>query len=326
MLASVLLLALLMVLPAVVVRGDEAEPTGPRCSVGSDPDGQVISFTDQGLDRCLAVIAPPAPPGQKLPVLFWFHGSGGNAANCDGLPLAAIAKANGFALVCGEAFQCPPHPPAPPGCTGAGGQWAMPNVITDATGTPCGDTDSHDIGYIRSSMQRLDQLGRFDLGRIFYSGCSQGSGFSSYITACTKQNPATAGNLSAWATHSTGLKTKGDGIKWDCCSDIESCEQCKYFPFAPYEVPKTDLDGLKACIFDNAEDRLPPDPSAEPFFFLSSKELASAWRAHGNVAETHFGPGGHCQIHSFYAIAKCLDDGTGRLCSEKGCTNETAIV
>jgi hypothetical protein len=70
MLASVLLLALLMVLPAVVVRGDEAEPTGPRCSVGSDPDGQVISFTDQGLDRCLAVIAPPAPPGQKLPVLF----------------------------------------------------------------------------------------------------------------------------------------------------------------------------------------------------------------------------------------------------------------
>jgi hypothetical protein len=142
----------------------------------------------------------------------------------------------------------------------------------------------------------------------------------------TQRLPATAGNLSAWATHSTGLKTKGDGIKWDCCSDIESCEQCKYFPFAPYEVPKTDLVGLKACIFDNAEDRLPPDPSAEPFFFLSSKELASAWRAHGNVAETHFGPGGHCQIHSFYAIAKCLDDGTGRLCSEKGCTNETAIV
>jgi len=32
--------------------------------------------------------------------------------------------------------------------------------------------------------------------------------------------------------------------------------ECKYFPFAPYEVPKTDPVGLKACIFDNTEDRL----------------------------------------------------------------------
>ena len=200
-------MAALGALMLAALLADEAPAPGPRCSVGGDPDGTVVSFNASGTERCLAVIAPAAH-SKKLPVLFWFHGSGGNAANCDKLPLASIAKANGFALVCGEALQCPPHPPAPPGCTSAGGQWNMPNVITDATGTPCGDADSHDIGYIRGAMEQLDQLGRFDLGKIFFSGCSQGSGFSSYISTCTKQNPATAANLSAFATHSTGLKTK----------------------------------------------------------------------------------------------------------------------
>ena len=62
----------------------------------------------------------------------------------------------------------------------------------------------------------------------------------------------------------TGLKTKGDGIKWDCCSDIESCPTCQYFPFAPYAVPKADPVGLKACIFDNTADRLPPAAPGQP--------------------------------------------------------------
>ena len=88
----------------------------------------------------------------------------------------------------------------------------------------------------------------------------------------------------------TGLKTKGDGIKWDCCSDIESCPTCQYFPFAPYAVPKADPVGLKACIFDNTADRLPPaapgQPATNPFFYLSSQELATAWQARGNRAET----------------------------------------
>eukprot|EP01052_Picozoa_sp_SAG31_P016326 SAG31_NODE_1076_length_10037_cov_8.357818_13_plen_292_part_00 len=185
--------------PAVeqaVCGGDPPSPSpGPdavKCSTGGDPDGLVIKFNDGSQERCLAVIAPSRQPGAaKLPVLFWFHGSGGNAANCgarpaaDGGPtLAAVAKQNGFALICGEAVQ------------GAhGGQWEMPNVITDATGTPCNGTDSHDVAYIRNALAQLAIRGRYDLGRIFFSGCSQGSGFSSYISTCTKQAPATAANL-----------------------------------------------------------------------------------------------------------------------------------
>ena len=296
-----------------------AAPNDPHCSVSGDPDGQVITWIDRGPHRrCIAIVAPPRPAA-RLPVLFYFHGSGGNAAGCDKLPLAAVAKQNGFALVCGEAVQDPE----------TGGQWDMPNVITDRTGTPCDDKDSHDVGYIKGALAQLSKVGRFDLSRIFFSGCSQGSGFSSYISTCTKQNPATAANLSAFATHSTGLKTKGDGVKWGCCSDIESCEECQYFPFAPYIVPHADTLGLKACIFDNVGDRLPrnaPMPTGKGFFYESSVEMAKVWRARGNRAETHFGGGGHCEIHSYYAIAKCLDDGTGRLCHEAGCTNRSAVT
>ena len=181
---------------APLALAEEAAP-GPKCSVSGDPDGQVLRFRVGLHERCAAVVAPRQPAAAKLPVLFFFHGSGGNAAACDRLPMAAVAKQNGFALVCGEAVQY-----------SNGGQWDIPNIITDATGTPCKNTDSHDVPYISGALAQLAEAGRFDLGRVFFSGCSQGSGFSSYISTCTKQAPATAHNLSAFATHSTGLKTQ----------------------------------------------------------------------------------------------------------------------
>merc|ERR1711918_80491 len=33
----------------------------------------------------------------------------------------------------------------------------------------------------------------------------------------------------------------------------------------------------------------------------------------GMKAESHFGQGGHCEIHSYAAFVNCLDDGTKRL-------------
>ena len=49
-------------------------------------------------------------------------------------------------------------------------------------------------------------------------------------------------------------------------------------------------------------------------FYTSSKQFVTAWNAKGNrQAETHWGTGGHCDIHSYIDIATCLDDGTGRL-------------
>merc|ERR1711920_1119309 len=88
------------------------------------------------------------------------------------------------------------------------------------------------------------------------------------------------------------------------------CPGCQYFPSVP--VHWSDSLGLKACVFDNTEDGF----FGTHDFYNSSVNLAKAWKAHGNRVETHWGTGGHCQIHSFEDIVSCLDDGTGRLFTE----------
>merc|ERR1711870_155918 len=66
----------------------------------------------------------------------------------------------------------------------------------------------------------------------------------------------------------------------------------------------TDTLGLKACVFDNTGDG---------DFYKSSQALGNTWKDLGMKVETHFGSGGHCQIHSFEDIVNCLDDGSKRL-------------
>ena len=48
-------------------------------------------------------------------------------------------------------------------------------------------------------------------------------------------------------------------------------------------------------------------------FYNSSKAMVELWTSLGNKVVGNFGTGGHCKIHSFEAIVKCLDDGTNRL-------------
>merc|ERR1719218_302747 len=142
-----------------------------------------------------------------MPVLFWFHGSGGNAGNCGNQrDLVQLSEQHGFAFICGEATQ---------DVFGHGGQWNIPAEITDKTGTPCGSSDSVEVGYMQAV---LDHLGKspekYDTKRIFTSGCSMGSAFSGYIGNCLKQwDPK---QISAFATHCPGLKAcifdnTGDG-------------------------------------------------------------------------------------------------------------------
>merc|ERR1712037_873174 len=87
-----------------------------------------------------------------------------------------------------------------------------------------------------------------DVSRVFTSGCSMGSAFSGYIGNCLKQWDA--GQISAFATHSTGLKKKGDGNRLP--ENWGECDGCQWWPFAP--VKYSDSQGLKACIFDNTGD------------------------------------------------------------------------
>merc|ERR1719238_1343096 len=128
----------------------------------------------------------------------------------------------------------------------------------------------------------------YDTKRLFTSGCSMGSAFSGYISNCLRnENPA---QISAFATHSTGLKYKGDGNRLP--SNWGECAGCQWWPFAPVK------NGMKACIFDNTGDG---------DFYKTSTYLAEKWPQLGNPSESHFASGGHCQNIPYEDIVKCLD-------------------
>mmetsp|Transcript_42686 Transcript_42686/g.123488 ORF Transcript_42686/g.123488 Transcript_42686/m.123488 type:complete len:375 (+) Transcript_42686:3-1127(+) len=271
-----------------------------KCAVNPGTSGgSVIKFSDGKNSRCIAVVAPESAK-QPMPVLFWFHGSGGNAAHCGPRELVDLAAAKGFALVCGEAIQ-----------GDHGGLWQIPEIITDTTGTPCSASDSPDINYMNNAIAQLaKQGGKFDTSRIFTSGCSMGSAFSIYISSCLKASKPDS--ISAFATHSTGWKVKGDGNRFPPDSYTPGytwgeCPKCKYFPLKPKAFK--DKLGLKACIFDNTGD----PTSSSPFFYRSSQALEKEWKSLGMKTESHYASGGHCQNIPYETIVNCLDDGTKRL-------------
>jgi len=249
----------------------------PSCSTNGAAGGEVVKLSDGKNQRCISLITPSSAKS-PMPVLFWFHGSGGNAAHCgSNSQLVSLAEQTGFAYICGEAVD---------------GQWDIPATITDQTGTPCESSDSNEVGYMKAVIEHLEQSGKYDTKRIFTSGCSMGSAFSGYMGNCLKQWDPT--QISAFATHSTGLKYKGDGNRlpenWGECAD------CQWWPFAP--VHYTDSTGLKACIFDNTGDG---------DFYKTSTYLAQKWPELGNPSESHFASGGHCQNIPYSDIVKCLD-------------------
>merc|ERR1711865_539788 len=117
----------------------------PKCSVHGAAGGEVVKVSDGKYDRCISLITPTVKT--PMPVLFWFHGSGGSAAHCGSQrDLVSLSAQHGFALICGEATQ---------DVFGNGGQWDIPKKITDQTGTPCGSSDSVEPGYMKAVLAHL---------------------------------------------------------------------------------------------------------------------------------------------------------------------------
>merc|ERR1712083_829851 len=254
----------------------------PTCSVNGAAGGQVVSLSDGTYQRCMSLITPSSAP-KPMPVLWWFHGSGGNTAHCGNSQMVDLANSVGFAFICGEATQ---------NVFGHGGQWNIPAKITDESGTPCSASDSVEVNYMKNALAYLAKSPEtYDVTRVFTSGCSMGSAFSGYMGNCLKKwNPQ---QISAFATHSTGLKKKGDGVRLP--ENWGECDGCQWWPFAP--VKYTDKLGLKACVFDNTGDG---------DFYTTSKFLSQEWPSLGNPSESHFASGGHCQNIPYADIVKCL--------------------
>lgn len=282
-----------------------------KCAA-NQPEQKVHSITDGKQDRCFVTVTPTNPQKTPMPVVYFAHGSGGSAANCGfnkdllGKSWTDIANEHGFAFVCGEAVQYSAMNNATQAQL-SGGLWEIPEVFTDTTGPKCDDKDSFDNTYMANLIAELNkQPDLYDTSRLFVTGCSMGSAFTVWQGPCLHASH----NISAMSTHSTGLKIKGDGLKFPPDSyntqyEWGECPECKYWPTV---IQKN--EGLKACVFDNTA-----DPNQDhPFFYQSSEQLVTYWAKAGNrPAETHYGSGGHCLQHSFEAIAECMDDGTGRL-------------
>lgn len=269
-----------------------------KCSVNGDADGKVVPLHDGTYDRCMSIFTPPSAQ-KPLPILWWFHGMFADAAHtADGATgrLVSLAKSNGFALVFGEAVQ---------DVFGKGGLWDfVGSPINDTTGTPCGASDSVDVNYMKNAHAYLAQSPDiYDTTRVFTAGCSTGAMYSSYIAQCLKQwEPQ---HIKAFATVSSGLKSKGDGnlIPRTSMEDKVSwgeCDGCMHFPFAPvkYSTP------LKACVFDN------PNQGS---FYRTSRALEQHWQQLGNPVYANYTYGKptdeHCQNVPFDEIVRCLGVG-----------------
>ena len=146
----------------------------------------------------------------------------------------------------------------------------------------------------------------YDTSRIFMVGCSQGAAFSSFSALCAHQPPRSR-NITAWATHSTGISV--DGVPY--LPGIPSSDA--FWPIVPVSTRDAPL---KACVFDNEDDfiRDPAGTGKQVDVFRSSEQLAAVWQRAGNRAQAGFrATGGHCGFHDHSELLRCLDDGTHRL-------------
>ena len=187
------------------------------------------------------------------------------------------------------------------------GAWTTPYIQTDATGPKCAKEDSPDMWYFESVYAMLSNYpDHFQMDHLFFSGCSGGSAAGLWFAVCADQK--WPGQALGFATHSTGLKMKDDGIEFistPLYGDVPwaECDQCQYYPVVP--MPSS----MKGCIFDNYE-----DPSEEdPKYYQTSVQLEEFWLGLGNYAESQYDHGGHCHVHSMVELAICMDDGKGIL-------------
>jgi hypothetical protein len=235
-----------------------------RCAA-SGANEKVHDITDGKQDRCFVSVTPSSDADTiaqdgPYPVLFFAHGSGGNAGNCGNRPDEAgkswvqVAKENKFVFVCGEALQySATNSENPGGPPLRGGLWEIPEVFNNSTGQNCDDKDSFDNVYIDNVIAELNkEPDVYDTSRFFVTGCSMGSAFTVWQGPCLHSKAPN--NVSAFSTHSTGLKIKGDGLRfppdtYNSQYEWGECPTCEYWPTVVEKV-----DGLKACIFDNTAD------------------------------------------------------------------------
>jgi polyhydroxybutyrate depolymerase len=139
----------------------------------TQPGTHYLSLHHEGLERAYTVHLPTSyRSGTSMPVLFAFHGGGGDMKLQAGEQYGLVAKAEsaGFIAVFPNGHSRFP-----------GGKFATWNA-----GTCCGtarDEKSDDVGFVRAILAQLQARVSVDNARIFATGMSNGGMFS-YRLAC----------------------------------------------------------------------------------------------------------------------------------------------
>ncbi len=137
---------------------------GPCPSTGTLKAGdQTLMLTVDGNDRSFLVHAPPSYDGTtRLPVVFDFHGLGGNANQQKSLSgWASLGDTEGFITVFPQGLGSTPG-------WNAGG---------------CCTTVADDVAFVRAMITELESKACIDTKRIHATGCSNG-GAMSFMLAC----------------------------------------------------------------------------------------------------------------------------------------------
>ncbi|HVX41919.1 MAG TPA: PHB depolymerase family esterase [Gemmatimonadaceae bacterium] len=155
-----------VVMPLVALVAALAAPRGAGAQVPSIQRTIHVG----GRDRSYILDLPPGDRASPLPIVFVFHGGGGNAQSArTQTRMSDLAAAKGFIVVY-------------PNGTGRFGD----RLLTWNTGSCCGNAQRNrvdDVAFIRTLLDSLERTYPIDPGRVYATGLSNG-GMMAYLMGC----------------------------------------------------------------------------------------------------------------------------------------------
>jgi polyhydroxybutyrate depolymerase len=150
--------------------GGGAEQVSPPCSATTplEAGNSTQTIDVSGVERSFILHVPPSyDGGTRVPLVFDFHGLGGNANNqLNRTGWDDVADEEGFIAV---------YPQGLPRAQDGNPAWNGGGCCTNGVGD--------DVGFVRAMISRLQTEACIDARRVFASGCSNG-GAMSYRLAC----------------------------------------------------------------------------------------------------------------------------------------------
>ncbi|RAP27399.1 hypothetical protein DID78_06180, partial [Candidatus Marinamargulisbacteria bacterium SCGC AG-343-D04] len=166
-----ILMSLMFCIQGCSSLGDSSENTATsKTTVTENPEAEIFIHGDSRREYILYV--PSSYDGSvRMPLLFNFHGNGGNATEyCNLTNMTSLAENNNVILVC------------PQGLVGGSGTSEWNAYVGEDN-----KSSTDDFGFVESLVSHLSSEYSVDSNRVYAVGYSNG-GFMSYGLACHKSS------------------------------------------------------------------------------------------------------------------------------------------